>query len=114
MEKFYAYIVVAFFLLIFWAQYYYQKKSARYADELLRDFPKEYNKQIKANAYRYLISRIIWGGLFLSRAAYDYRQILADGFNWLTGTVTVLGIAFILWGISGFRSEMKRLKPELS
>ena len=114
MEKFYGYIVVAFFLLIFLAQYYYQKKSSCYADELLRDFPKEYNKQIKANAYRYLISRIIWGVLFLSRAAFDYRQILVDGFNWINGTAIVFGIAFILWGISGFRAELKRLKPELN
>ena len=113
MKQFYEYIAVVFFLLVFLAQYYYQRKALRYADELLEKYPTEYSKQIKANAYRYLISRIIWGVLFLSRVVLNYQQILVDGFNWITGTAAVFGIVFIIWGILGFRSEMKYIKPEL-
>ena len=101
------------FYWFFWRNIITKEKHLRYADELLEKYPKEYNKQIKANAYRYLISRIIWGILFLSRVVLNYQQILVDGFNWITGTAAVLGIVFIIWGILGFRSEMKHIKPEL-
>lgn len=54
------------FAALFAVNYYYQRKARDYADDILRPLPEEYNKQITANAYRYLIGRSIWGLIFLS------------------------------------------------
>src|SRR4051812_24105555 len=110
LNYFTAFLLMAFFGLLFAGNYYYQRKSRRYADELLKDIPEEYNKQIKSNAYRILISRIIWGILFLSGIIWNFQKVLDHGFSWLTVLAVTFGVVFIIWGILGFRWEMKRVK----
>ena len=110
LNYFSVFLLTGFFVLLFAGNYYYQRKGRRYADEMLKNIPEEYNKQIKANAYRILISRIIWGLIFLSGVIWNFKQTVAYGFSRLTALVIVLGLFFIVWGIFGFRREMKRVK----
>lgn len=104
------FLLLGFFVLLFAGNYYYQRKSRRYADEMLKSIPDEYNRQIKANAYRILVSRLIWGLIFLSGIVWNFQKIIAYGFSWLTVLSIAFGVFFIAWGILGFRWELKRLQ----
>jgi hypothetical protein len=79
-----------------------------YAENLLKDNPAEYNKQIKVNAYRYLIGRSLWGLLFAA-SLYDIWAV--EG-KWVYFKLLffVIGLALIVWGVWGFKSEIKKLK----
>ncbi len=90
------------------ANYYYQRKAKLYADEMLKQNPEEWNKRVKANSWRHLISRGIWG-LFFSSFIYGvWSSAKPVIFSKLF--LLAVGIFFIVWGITGFRAEMKKLQ----
>lgn len=95
---------------LYFVNQFYQKRANDYADNLLKDNLIEYNKQIKANGYRCLISRCIWGVLFLSGFIFNFQAIISQGFRWITLFVFLIGIVYIIWGIYGFKSEIKKIK----
>jgi hypothetical protein len=100
-------IGVLIFVATFAVDYYYQRKAGLYADEMVKDIPEEWNKRIKANAWRNLISRGIWGLLFLSFIYIIWN--VPDSVVWKI-FLFLLGIILIIWGVTGFRGEMKKLK----
>ena len=96
------------FLALFVVNYYYQRKWQNSVDEMLADIPEEYNKQIKANAFRYLISRNLWGLLFVSNI-YNIWKVESK-IVYFKLILVLIGLALIVWGIYGFKSEMKKIK----
>lgn len=70
----------------------------------------EWKKQMRSNAHIKLGSRVIWGLFILSGFIFNFREIIAQGFIWATTFVFALGILFIVWGILGFRREIKRVR----
>jgi hypothetical protein len=69
----------------------------------------KWKKQMRSNAYVKLGSRVIWGLFILSGLILNFQEAIALGFNWTTVFVCVLGVSFILWGILGFRWEIKKV-----
>ncbi len=98
--------------VVFGVNFYYQRKARFYADEMLRDNPVEFNKQIKANAYRSLFSSLVWSAISLLILIWNYELIIsgelsyAEGFFF--GVDFLLGIFLIFWGVHQYYSEMKR------
>ncbi len=90
--------------------HFYKKRADEFADNLLLEIPEEYNKQIKGNAYRYLIGRNIIGLFILSSFVWNFKAIFALGFSWQVFVALFLGITSIVWGIYGYKSEMKKIK----
>jgi hypothetical protein len=105
-----AIIAVLILPSLFVVNYCYQRKTNKFVDEMLLRIPGEYNKQIKSNAFRHLIGRGIWGLFFLSGFILNFRAVIAQGFSWLSVFVISLGIGFVIWGIFGYKSEMKKIK----
>jgi hypothetical protein len=88
--------------------YYYQRKARLYLDETLKNDSVEWNKRIKANAWRHLISRGIWGLFFVS---FTYNIWNVSGQVVIFKLILfIVGILSIVWGIFGFRGEMKKLQ----
>ena len=100
-------LLIAFLILSFSVNYYYQNRARRYADEILKGMPEEYNKQIRATAYSNLIRQFIWSAYFVSSGIYGIAHglQLTDAFIlfYLIGAV-----CFIVRGIWNFRKELKR------
>ena len=95
--------------IIFSPIYLQRRKLWRMADEDLKRIDYEdWKKQMRSNAYIKFGSRVIWGLFILSGFFLRFKEVVAQGFNWLTISVLVLGISFIVWGILGFRLEMKK------
>src|SRR5215213_5863818 len=90
---------------------YFQRKASRFSDEILEYNVEEFNKRVKAKAVAVLVRRSIWGLLFISGIILNFRAISERGFNWLTLVFPLLGIACFVFGILGYRDELKRLKP---
>lgn len=91
---------------IFWQT----RRIARMADEDLKYLDhEEWKRHAKSNVYIKMFSRIIWGLMILSGVIFNFQKVVDRGFDWLSAFVLVLGIAFIVWGIYGFRREMKQL-----
>jgi hypothetical protein len=80
---------------------------------MLKDIPKEFNKQIKANAYVNLFSSFIWAFLVFAILAWNYEWIISGDYSLriviFFATDLLFGIFLIFWGIFGYRSQMKRL-----
>jgi hypothetical protein len=96
--------------VIFSPIYFQRRKLWRMADEDLKQIDSdEWKKQLKSNAYGKLISRIIWGLFLLSGFVFNFQKVVAAGFNLPAVFVLVLGVSFIIWGILGFRSEIRKL-----
>ena len=103
-------IAIVSIVIIFLPLYLQRRKLWQMADEDLKKIDyDEWKKQLKSNAYTKLISRIIWGLFLLSGFVINFQKIIELGFNWLTTFVFVLGVSFIVWGILGFRSELRKL-----
>jgi hypothetical protein len=88
---------------------FYQKRGNDFADNLLKDIPEEYNKQIKGNAFRYLIKRSLFGLFICSSFVWNFRAILESGLNRYIVIGLFCGVLSIIWGIYGFKSELKKL-----
>jgi hypothetical protein len=88
----------------------FRRKLWRMADDDLKriDYD-EWKKQMRSNAYIKLVSRIIWGLFILSGFILNFQEVVALGFDWMTVFVLVLGISFIVWGILGFRREIRKV-----
>jgi hypothetical protein len=88
---------------------FYQKRADDFADNLLKDIPKEYNRQIKSNAYRHLINYWILAILSGWLGLYDIQN--------QSGTVFIYKIVYLLISLSlftfGFWSYKKELKKLL-
>ena len=81
------------------------------ADEDLKKLDyEEWKKQAKSNVYIKMFSRIIWGLVILSGFIFNFQKNIAVGFNWVSVFVLVLGSSFIIWGIFGFRREIKKIQ----
>ena len=102
--------VVSFFVI--YAPIYWQtRRISRMADEDLKKLDyDEWKKQAKSNVYIKMFSRIIWGLVILSGFIFNFQKVVELGFNWLSAFVLILGIAFIVWGIFGFRREIKQVE----
>ena len=102
--------LVSFFVIcspIYWQR----RRISRMADEDLKKLDyAEWKRQAKSNVYIKMFSRIIWGLFILSSLFFNFQKIAALGFNWVSVFVLVLGISFIVWGILGFRREMKQVE----
>jgi len=91
--------------------YWQKRRISRMADEDLKKLDyEEWKRQEKSNVYIKMFSRIIWGLFILSSFIFNFQKVIALGFNWLSVFVLVLGISFIVWGIFGFRREMKQVE----
>lgn len=103
-------IVLITLAVVFSPIYLQRRKLWRMANEDLKRIDEnEWRKQIKSNTYIRFFSRIIWGLFLLSGFIINPQKIIALGFNWLTVFVSMVGIAFIIWGILAFRSDLKKL-----
>jgi len=69
----------------------------------------EWKTQMKSNAYIKLVSRLLWGLFLLSGYIINFRKVFEPGINRVTVFVLFLGLAFIVWGIFGFRLEIKKV-----
>ena len=104
----YVFFIVSI-IVIFSPVYLQRRKLWRMADEDLKRIDyNERKKQMLSNAYIKLISRVIWGLFVLSGFFFNFREVVAVGFNWTTIFVLVLGISFIAWGVLGFRREIQK------
>ena len=103
-------IFVVSIFVIYSPIYLQRRKNWRIADEDLKriDYD-EWKKQMKSTAYINLISRELWGLILLSGYFINFRKIVEFGFNWITVTITLLGVSFIVWGIIGFRREIRKV-----
>ena len=105
------YIFVVVSLVVIFSPIYLQRRKLwRMADEDLKrvDYD-EWKKQIRSNAYIKLVSRVIWGLFILSGFILRFNQVIAQGFSWTAVFVFVFGTSFIVWGILGFRWEIKKV-----
>ncbi|HEX8737154.1 MAG TPA: hypothetical protein VF721_17615 [Pyrinomonadaceae bacterium] len=93
------------------ADAYFQRKAARYADEILEDNAEEFNKQIRANAVATLIRRSIWGLFFLAGIMLNLRAVWEYGLNRWIFVLLILAVSCFIFAVSGYGSELKRLKP---
>lgn len=105
--------VFALALLVapFVADAYFQRKAARYADEILADNVDEFNKQIRGNAVATLVRRSIWGLFFLAGTILNLRAVWELGFRRWHFVFLMLAVSSFIFAILGCRSELKRLKP---
>ena len=105
--------VFALALLVapFIADAYFQRKAARYADEMLEGNVEEFNKQIRGNAVATLVRRSIWGLFFLTGIMLNFRAVWEHGLNRWILVLLVLAVSCFIFAILGYRSELKRLKP---
>lgn len=87
------------------ANYFYQRRAQEYFDSALEDLPEEYNRQIKRNAQRILINRLIWAFLFLFGFIFNFREAIAFGISWQAVVTVAIGFGFIAWGIWGYKRE---------
>jgi len=102
-------IVAVSLIVVFSPIYLLRRKMWGMVDDDLKQIDcDEWKKQIKSNAFIKLGSRVIWGLFLLSGFIINFQKIIALGFNLLTVFVFVLGISFIVWGILGFRWELKK------
>lgn len=104
------FLISGFFLLLYVVNYYYQQKAEKNVDEILRSQPKEFNKQIKSKAFGYLIGKILWSLLFLGSGIYTVF-VNFQKLNPLMLINFMIAAFFIIWGVRGFRKELKRLIP---
>lgn len=107
-NAFFGVLALVILILIVVGNYYYQRKARLYVDESLRDNPEEWNKRMKTNAWRNLISRGIWR-LLLASFIYNIWNV-SQRIIIFKLIMFFAGVLFIVWGIVGFRSEMKRLQ----
>jgi hypothetical protein len=70
----------------------------------------EWKRQAKFNLYIKMLSRILWGLFVLSGFIFNFQKVVELGFNWTSFFVAALGISFIVWGILGFRRDVKRFE----
>jgi hypothetical protein len=104
-----AIVVVLSLISVFSPIYLIRRKTWQMADEDLKKIDyEEWKKQIKSNAYIKLASREIWGLVLLSGYVINFQKAVAIGYGLLAIFVVILGVSFIVWGILGFRSEMKK------
>jgi hypothetical protein len=100
---------VGIFPFLWLVNYIYQKRADEFADNLLKHIPEEYNKQIKANAYRFLISRSIFGLIFACIGIYNvFAQ--TKSIYWFAVLYLIFAIGFFAWAIYGYKSELKKIK----
>lgn len=92
--------------------YFQRRRISRMADEDLKKLNYEaWKRQAKSNVYIKMFSRIIWGVLIvLSGFIFNFQTVASFGFSWWSFVVLVLGISFIVWGILGFRREIKQVE----
>ena len=104
------FVIISIFV-IFSPIYLQRRKLWRMADEDLKriDYD-EWKRQMKSNVSIKLFSRLIWGLFLLSGFIINFRKVVELGLNWVTVFVLVLGLAFIVWGIFGFRFEIKKVR----
>lgn len=57
-----------------------------------------------------MFSRIIWGLVILSDFIFNFSKIYTEGLRWINLFVLLMGFAFIVWGILGFRRKIKQVK----
>lgn len=106
-----AIIFIISFFVIGSPIYFQNRRISRMADEDLKKLDyEEWKKQAKSNVYIKMFSRIIWGLVILSGFIFNFQKVIALGFNWLSVFVFVLGISFIVWGILGFRREIREVR----
>jgi hypothetical protein len=88
---------------------FYQKRADDFADNVLLGIPEEYNKQIKGNAYRYLIGRSILGFLSIWLVIYNIlnQKQTVYWFIFLNG---IFAVGFFASALYGYKSEIKKIK----
>lgn len=104
-------VVIISLVIIFSPIYFIRRKTWKMADEDLKKIDyEEWKRRIKSNVYIKMFSRIIWGLVILSGFVFNFQKVVALGFNWSSVFILVLGISFIVWGIFGFRREIKQVE----
>jgi hypothetical protein len=92
---------------------FYQKRADDFADNLLKAIPKEYNKQIKGNAYSYLIRYLILAILSGSIGLLDLQN--SSGEVLFFKIINVFFCLFcLIFGAWMWKKEMKKLVIEKS
>lgn len=98
--------------ILFGVNYFYQRRARFHADEMLKDNPKEFNKQIKAKVYRNLFNSFIWAFSVFAILAWYYEWLISAEYSLgiiIFFAIDILfGIFLLFWGIWGYRSQMKR------
>jgi hypothetical protein len=64
---------------------------------------------IKIKCVRQIDRPSYLGLIFTRRFVFNFQKIMSPGFNGPAMFVLVLGVFFIIWGILGFRSELRKL-----
>ena len=97
--------------VIFSPIYFQNRKISRMVEEDLKQLNyEEWKKHIRTNVYIKLFSRIIWGLVIVSGFIFNFSKIYAQGFRWINLIVLLIGLAFIVWGVFGFRREIKQVQ----
>jgi hypothetical protein len=96
--------VIAFFS----QAYFWRRKMQRMADnEIKRVDPEEWKRHVKFNRYVKLVSRSLWGSLFILWAVRHVIIMQSEGFLAFTFITTSIGTIFLTWAILGFRADTK-------
>lgn len=108
-------LIIVFFIISFFIMispiFFQNRRISRMVEEDLKKLNyDEWKKQTKRNIYIKLFSRIIWGLFILSGFIFNFSEIYALGFRWISLIILALGLAFIVWGILGFRREIKQVQ----
>ena len=103
-------VAVLFFLIApFAVNFFYQRKAARRADDLLAENAVEFNRQIRANAVIVLVRRSLWGLFLLFVIFRNTGGVWGAGY-WFTTMVILSGMACFAFGLRGYKTELGRLK----
>jgi len=104
-------ILLGSFLIIYSPIWWQRRRIARMASEDLKNLDhEEWRRQAKSEVYIKMFSRIVWGLFILSGFIFNFQKIVAPGFNWAGVFAAVLGILFIVWGVLGFRRQIKQIE----
>jgi hypothetical protein len=76
---------------------FYQKRADKFADNLLKDNPPEYKKQVKGNAYRYLIGYWIWAILSGFLEIIQHLESIGNSFDIQNNLPYDFVIAVYIW-----------------
>lgn len=110
-EEFLFIFLIVSILIIASPIYFQNRKISKMVEEDLKKLNyEEWKKHIRTNVYVKMFSRIIWGLIILSGFIFNFSKIYAQGFRWINLIVLLMGLAFIVWGILGFRREIKQIQ----
>jgi uncharacterized membrane protein YfcA len=99
-------VLAVAFLALFSQIYFWRRKTRQMADnELRKSDPEEWKRHLKFSSYVKLVSRIIWGGIFLSMSVAYMINTSKRDYYVANGLTAMMGLIFVAWAIWGYRYD---------